>query len=332
MNIILLCGWPWVEHEVSLMSANNIIQAIDKNIYDVDILYITKDKLRYRINENQLQDKKFSFDKNFNLNLSDSNHYGLSKKYDVIFSIIHGTRWEDWVIQSFAKMLDIPIVGCDILSSAICMDKDITKRLLRDANLPIVPFVTVTNNTIPSFEDIEKTLWVPFFVKPAQSGSSVGVSKVLTNQDYKNALKEAFLYDKKILIEKNIQWVEIECSVLWSKNQIVSLPWKITNHTEFYSYHAKYFDEQSVTFELPAKIEPPLVNHIQELTKKTFNILGCNWMARIDFFLSNEWEIFINEINTIPGFTNISMYPKLLELMWLSYSEIINKLISWAIQ
>lgn len=332
MNILLLCGWPWVEHEVSLMSAKNIIQAIDKDRYNVDILYITKEKLRYRTDENELLKGDFNIDKKFTVNLSDSSHYWLPKKYNLIFSIIHGTRWEDWVIQSFAKILDIPIVWCDILSSAICMDKDITKRLLRDANLPIVPFITVTGNAIPSFHQIEKELWLPFFVKPAQSGSSVGVSKVYTPQEYENAINEAFLYDKKILIETNIQWVELECSVLGVSDLIISLPGKITNHTEFYSYHAKYFDEQSVTFELPANIEKSLINQIQELTKKAFIVLGCNGMARIDFFLSNQWEIFINEINTIPGFTNISMYPKLLEFMWLSYTEIIDKLIISAVK
>ncbi|HMT01510.1 MAG TPA: D-alanine--D-alanine ligase family protein [Candidatus Absconditabacterales bacterium] len=327
MNVLLLCGGPGVEHEVSLMSAKNIVQAIDKDKYQIDILYITKEKLRYRIDENQLLANDFNTDKVFSVNLSDPISYGLEKKYDALFPIIHGTRGEDGVIQSLGKILDIPVVGCDILSSAICMDKDVAKRLLRDANLPIVPFVSITKDIIPPFHQVEKKLGVPFFIKPAQSGSSVGVSKVTTPEDYENALNEAFLYDKKVLIEKNIQGVELECAVLGVTDLIVSLPGKIINHTEFYSYHAKYFDGQSVTFELPAHIQQEVKDQIQELSRKVFITLGCSGMARIDFFLSNQGELFINEINTIPGFTNISMYPKLLELMGLSYREILTKLI-----
>jgi len=214
------------------------------------------------------------------------------------------------------------------------MDKDVMKRLLRDAGIPIGRFITVNRYSSKeiSFEDARGELGLPLFVKPANLGSSVGIHKVKDRAAFERAVRDAFNYDNKILIEEFIMGREIECSVLGNENPIASVPGEILPRHEFYSYEAKYLDEDGAALEIPAKLQPATSERIRQLAIKTFSTLCCEGMARVDFFLRNGEEIIVNEINTIPGFTRISMYPKLWEATGISYSELIDRLIQLAIE
>jgi len=251
---------------------------------------------------------------------------------DAVFPILHGPFGEDGTIQGFLKLADIPFVGSGVLGSAAGMDKDVMKRLLRDAGIPIGKFLTFKNHEhSPSFAEIEAVLGIPFFVKPANMGSSVGISKVNNESAYASALKDAFLYDTKILMEEFIPGREIECAVLGNEEPIASIPGEVIPSHDFYSYDAKYLDENGAALEIPAKLDDKTAKQIRELAVKVFQVLCCEGLSRVDFFLKKNGEIIVNEINTMPGFTKISMYPKMWEASGISYTELITRLIELAI-
>jgi D-alanine-D-alanine ligase len=253
---------------------------------------------------------------------------------DVVFPVLHGPCGEDGTVQGLLKLTAVPFVGAGVLGSAVGMDKDDMKRLLRDANIPLAKFLVFEKRSAKriDFAHVKRILGLPVFVKPANLGSSVGISKVGNRQQFAPALTEAFRYDNKILVEENIGGREIECSVLGNDRPIASVPGEITTAHNFYSYEAKYVDESGGRLLIPAPLPNRLVNTIQELALKTFNVLCCAGMARVDFFLRNDGEIFVNEINTIPGFTKISMYPKLWEASGISYPVLIDRLIRLALE
>ena len=253
---------------------------------------------------------------------------------DVIFPVLHGPFGEDGTIQGLLKLLDVPFVGADVLGSAVGMDKDVAKRLLRDAGLPIAPFLAFDRSTRSRmrFDEIVEKLGLPFFVKPANLGSSVGINKVKTKADFEPLINEAFNYDNKILIEKYIKGREIECSVLGNYDPIASLPGEVIPRHEFYSYEAKYIDENGAILKIPASLPQHIVTEVQNLAISAFKTLCCWGMARVDFFLTENEEVIINEINTIPGFTKISMYPKLWEVSGIPYPELIDRLIQLALE
>jgi D-alanine-D-alanine ligase len=231
-------------------------------------------------------------------------------------------------------MAGIPFVGADVLGSAIGMDKDVMKRLLKEAGIETAKCIVLRDyekNSV-SYDKVTESLGLPFFVKPANAGSSVGVSKVKNEEDFNKAIKEAFLYDRKILIEEFIQGREIECSVLGNDAPIASLPGEIIPRHEFYSYEAKYIDEFGADLDVPAKLDPETIQRVQETAVAAFRALCCEGMARVDFFLEKSGRLLINEINTIPGFTKISMYPKLWQVTGLSYKDLLDKLIELAVE
>ncbi|MEK7113803.1 MAG: D-alanine--D-alanine ligase family protein [Patescibacteria group bacterium] len=304
LKIGVLFGGKSAEHEVSLQSAQNVIKALDKNKYEVAPLKINKDG-------------KFDFD--------------IVKKFDVIFPVLHGPFGEDGSMQGLLKLAGVPFVGPSVLGSAVGMDKDVMKKLLKEAGLPIGKFLTFYHTEKLNFNKIKKELGLPLFIKPANMGSSVGISKVKNEIEFKNAIKEAFKYDTKIVIEEFIRCREIECSVLGNENPKASLPGEIIANQDFYSYDAKYINTDSVAV-IPAKINKKTSKKIQELAIKTFKALNCEGLSRVDFFLTDNDKIYINEINTIPGFTNISMYPKLWEASGLPISKLLDKLVDLAIE
>jgi D-alanine-D-alanine ligase len=208
------------------------------------------------------------------------------------------------------------------------------KRLLRDAGIPVARFLVADPSSAEdlSFASVRRALKMPVFVKPANLGSSVGINKVTKEEQFGRAVKEAFRYDTKIVLEENIQGREIECSVLGNENPVASLPGEIITRHDFYSYDAKYLDEKGAELVIPAKLPRPTIKKIQELAVKTFKTLCCEGMARVDFFLRDDQQILVNEINTIPGFTKISMYPKLWEASGISYPDLIDRLIRLALQ
>jgi D-alanine-D-alanine ligase len=346
LNIAILFGGKSTEHEVSLQSAKNVINALNKTKYNPILIGIEKsgkwillDQANFLLNS---QDPK-------SIALKKSHHYVTlvpdGKKQiiitssqnstidiDVIFPVLHGSFGEDGTIQGLLKLANIPFVGCDVLASSMGMDKDVQKRLLRDAKIPIAKFLSFKSiDELPSFSTIQDKLSQIVFVKPANTGSSVGISKVRTEEELQKAVKLAFDYDSKIVIEEAIIGREIECSVLGNDDPIASISGEVVPHHEFYSYEAKYIDENGASIVIPAKLSDNLINQIQNLAILTYKTLCCEGMARVDCFLTKDEKIFINEINTIPGFTNISMYPKLWQKSGISYSNLLDRLIQLAL-
>jgi len=259
-------------------------------------------------------------------------------KYDVIFPILHGPFGEDGTMQGYLKLADIPFVGPGVLGSAVGMDKDVMKRLFREAGIPIGKYLPLkSNEKILSFAQIEKELGSPVFIKPANMGSSVGISKANNEAEYLAALKDAFQYDTKVVIEEFISGREIECAVLGNEEPSASLPGEITPSHDFYSYDAKYIDTQGASLQIPAKLDAETTKRIQEMAIKVFTTLCCEGLSRVDFFLKTDGlsasqpGIIVNEINTMPGFTKVSMYPKMWEASGLSYTDLITRLIELAI-
>ncbi len=330
-HVGILFGGKSAEHEISLLSSKSIYDAIDKSKYDVSLIGIAKDG-RWFLGEeanNSLALLPYRQEHNvIGINGNDCTH-----KLDVIFPVLHGPLGEDGTIQGLLKLADIPFVGAGTMGSAVAMDKDVMKRLIRDAGLPTAKFITLQQadkNKI-DFETVNALLGMPVFIKPANMGSSVGISKVTTEKEFNQAVASAFEFDRKIIIEEHINGREIECSVLGNDEPIASIPGEIIPHHEFYSYEAKYLDDNGASLVIPADIPDKSVADIQELAIKSFQVLGCEGMGRVDFFLTDAGDVYFNEINTIPGFTSISMYPKLWEASGIAYPELIDRLIQLAI-
>lgn len=251
---------------------------------------------------------------------------------DVMFPVLHGPYGEDGTIQGLAKLADVPCVGAGVLGSAVGMDKDVMKRLLRDASIPIAPYLLARKSGAPSFTEVSAELGPRVYVKPANLGSSVGISRVETDAEFAAALKAAFQYDRKVIVEREVRGREIEVSILGNESPIASVPGEIVPQDGFYSYKAKYLDENGAALIVPAVLSTDEVKLIQETAIRTFLCLECSGMARVDGFLTPEGRFVVNEINTIPGFTRISMYPKLFEHSGIGQSELIDRLIELAVR
>jgi D-alanine-D-alanine ligase len=349
IKVGILMGGKSAEHEVSLLSAQSVIHALNKEKYQVTIIGINKigewflyddleSALAHADDPNKIELKPSQQPVTL---LSDKNSTFLTSLngnkpiyLDVIFPVLHGPNGEDGSIQGLLQLNNIPFVGPGVLGSAVSMDKDVMKRLFVQAQLPTARFRVVTMHeykTKPfTYEEIEQTLGVPFFVKPANLGSSVGVVKIKNKAEFKAKIDFAFQFDHKILIEECIAGREIECSVLGNESPEASLPGELIPQHEFYSYEAKYLDSQGALFEIPAKLEKDQVSAIQTLAIKAYKTLCCEGMARVDVFLEKGGRILINEVNTIPGFTKISMYPKMWAASGLLYPDLIDKLIMHA--
>ncbi len=349
IQVGILFGGKSAEHEISLQSAKNIVEAIDKNKYDVLLIGIDKEgqwhlsrDSKFLLHEEDPQRIKLNRASD-NLALvpgkKEEQFVSLSNRQpagslDVVFPVLHGPLGEDGTVQGLLKLMNIPFVGASILGSSVGMDKDVLKRLLRDAGIPTAKFLVFDRSSANKidFNIVKNQLGLPFFVKPANLGSSVGIHKVKDQKQFESAVKGAFQYDNKILIEESIQGREIECSVLGNDDPIASVPGEVVSQHEFYSYEAKYIDENGAVLEIPAKLPVPIIQKVQNLAVKTFKTLCCEGMARVDFFLRDNKEVIVNELNTIPGFTRISMYPKLWEASGISYTDLIDRLIQLALE
>jgi D-alanine-D-alanine ligase len=350
ITVALLFGGKSGEHEVSLRSAASILKALDREKYDVIPIGITKHgqwRSEPRFLEAAFPDILSNgrtvllppdpLDNSLMQVLSDTKAIGNQARIDVVFPSLHGTYGEDGTIQGLLDMANLPYVGAGVLGSSVGMDKDVMKRLLQHAGLPIVDFLVVLDHQWQARrqairQDIESQLGYPCFVKPANLGSSVGISKVKNAAALDAAMDLAAQYDRKIIIEKGLEVREIECSVLGNDDPLASLPGEIVPSHEFYDYEAKYLDESSRLL-IPAPLEESQTKTIQELAIKTFLVTECSGLARVDFFLEKKTNlIYVNEINTLPGFTSISMYPKLWQATGLGYSELIDRLIQLAIE
>ncbi|GAA3883167.1 D-alanine--D-alanine ligase [Gibbsiella dentisursi] len=349
LRVGVIFGGKSAEHEVSLQSAKNIVDAIDKEKFDVTLLGIDKqgqwhinDASNYLLHaENPALIALNHSNKNVALipgqekqQLIEAGSAGALTQLDVVFPIVHGTLGEDGSLQGLLRMANIPFVGAGVLGSAVSMDKDVTKRLLRDAGLAVAPFVTLTRNNRSkfSFEQVSDSLGLPLFIKPANQGSSVGVSKVKNQAEFEQAVALAFSFDHKVLVESAIVGREIECAVLGNDEPQASVCGEIVLSDEFYSYDTKYINEQGAQVMVPAAISSEASDKIRDVALKTFRALDCTGMARVDVFLTPDNNVIVNEINTLPGFTNISMYPKLWGASGVSYTQLITTLIELALE
>ncbi|MDP3982010.1 MAG: D-alanine--D-alanine ligase family protein [bacterium] len=337
IQVGIIFGGKSPEHEVSLASARNVVEAMDRKTYTPVLIGISKEGKWLLCNTvpETLNGKAHQHI----VILPESNgkilniETGVTEtSLDVAFPVLHGQLGEDGTMQGLLKIANIPFVGAGVLGSAVGMDKDVMKRLLREAGIPVARFLTVTRETVPTHRKVADTLGTPFFLKPSRLGSSVGIHKVCGEEDFKKGLQEAFLYDTKVILEEFVQGREIECSVLGNKNPRASVLGEIISQHEFYSYQAKYVDKQGAVLEIPAKLPQGLARDIQNMAIRVFQTLSCEGLGRVDMFLKENGEILVNEINTIPGFTSISMYPKLWEASGISYASLIDQLIQLALE
>jgi D-alanine-D-alanine ligase len=299
------------EHEISLRSAESIIASMDPERYEVQRIFITP--------EGRWEPRAISPEP------------GANPGIDVVFPVLHGTFGEDGTVQGLLELAGLPYVGAGVLGSAVAMDKEVTKRLLQERGLPVAEFIVLSRRD-HNLDELCARLPFPMFVKPANLGSSVGISKVKTREELARALAFAGEFDRKILVERGITGREFECSVLGNHNPVAAIPCEILPSREFYDYEDKYILGASKSI-LPADLTPEQTREVQRLAVACYQAVHCEGMARVDFLLETATgKFYINEPNTIPGFTSISMYPKMWEAAGLPYEELIARLIDLALE
>lgn len=329
------------EHEISLLSAKNIIDSTDKNLFDIMLFGVSKEGIWniypidcFLLDKNNPKKIRLStcgipiafIPNKVNTMIINLSNQTTIAAPDLFFPIIHGNNGEDGSLQGFFNTLGVPFLGSNVLSSAVCMDKDFCKKLLENSGIKVTPFISITASDQIDYNEIVKKLGNSLFIKPSNQGSSIGISKVNNQHEFYQAIRYAFDYDKKILIETAIIGKEVECAVFGhSEDPTVSICGEVISNSNFYSYNAKYIDNISTTI-IPAQLDVAQQNKIREIAKKAYQILECKDLARIDFFVTKN-DIIVNEINTLPGFTDISMYPKLWESAGIGYTDLITLLI-----
>lgn len=361
IRVAVLFGGRSAEHEVSLQSAANVIQHLDKSLFEVVPVGIDRQGNWFLGNDvflKSLEHKKVPqlidevntwftpqwIGKPANSHLTPQallTHPPEATTFDVVFPVVHGTLCEDGTLQGLLELAGLPYVGCGVLASAIGMDKDVSKRLAQGAGIAIAPYMVIKQNQWQSnvdyyLKNISENLPFPLFVKPANTGSSIGITKVKAQHQLQEAIQEAFKFDTKILIEKALNVFELEIAVLEPlkphAEPIVSVVGEIKPRHEFYSYDAKYLDEDGAELIIPAPIADDITHEARQIAKRLFTILECEGMARVDlFFTKDTHQLYFNEINTIPGFTSISMYPKLMAASGIPYSQLLTHLVQLAL-
>ncbi len=348
-NVLIIFGGKSGEHEVSVRSARSIEENIDHDKFTTHVLGVTQDgRWHYGETIQEITDGKKVLPPSVQVLLPNENEgstlslqsgNGLEKlNFDVIFPIIHGTNGEDGTLQGVLEISNLPYVGSNVLGSAIAMDKVVQKMICEHEGIPQTKFVWFRRNEwleskTKCLEMVSKQLSFPLFVKPANLGSSVGISKVKMESELEKAIQDALQYDNKIIIEQGIEGIkEIEVAVLGNETPTASVCGAIIPHTEFYDYETKYVTDD-IEVEIPAKIPSDIADQIRMMAIKTFTVLNCSGMSRVDFFYQPETnKFFLNELNTLPGFTSISQYPKLWENSGVSYTELTSRLIEFAIE
>lgn len=335
-SVLLLFGGESPEHEVSIASARNVHAALNPATYEIVLGYITKHGRWYLVENldslEQLKDELLPVPGGKQLVVQPE---GRRISPDVILPVLHGGTGENGALQGLAELLHVPIVGCDVLGSALCMDKEVAKRLLQSANLPVADYMTHRkHDPLPDFAAVTAKLGSPVFVKPAGAGSSVGVSQAKDKEQFAMAIGEACKYDDKVLIEQAMTGREIECAVLGnSKPEASGLGEIKPSEAEgFYSYDAKYSNTSQTELNIPAVLPDDVAQKVRDTAVAAYRALECRGLARVDFFVSDDGSMVINELNTLPGFTNISMYPKLWQAAGLEYQALIDKLIALALE
>ncbi len=352
LRVGIIFGGRSGEHDVSLMSAESIINAIDRDKYEPVLIGISRtgrwlvsgDPLKTLKSGNEDETTAVALVSNasnyelVSLEKGDKEIFpGKERPFDVVFPVLHGTFGEDGTIQGMLELAGVPYVGAGVAASSVGLDKDLMKSVFIAHGLPVVKHLVFrrtkwVNRKEDIIVKIDKEIGYPCFTKPANAGSSVGITKVKCLDELTAALEEAFSYDRKAVVEKGIDAREIECSVLGNDDPVASVLGEIVPKREFYDYEAKYFDEDSELI-IPAGISEEKTKTMQELAIKVYKSVDCSGMARVDFMIDkNNDEIYVNELNTIPGFTRISMYPKLFKASGISYKELISRLIELALE
>lgn len=342
-TVLLLFGGKSPEHEISIKTAYNVANALNKDLFDYILVGISRRGILYSITDKQIE----NLSKNHTAILDGQNYPQVSflqvqqklfisgLAIDVVFPLLHGVFGEDGTPQGFFNMLNIPFVGNDIKSSALCMDKDLTKKLLKCEGIPVIDWIMLKEGEPYNTDQIINTLGLPLFVKAAEQGSSIGTYKVKNPTDLTLVIEKTFQYGKKVIIEPFVPIREIEVAVLGNAEAVkVSDVGEIilsANH-EFYSYDSKYTDPNGSIVDLAPTLKPEIAQKIKEYAEKAFKVLECNGLARIDFFLTHDNDIYLNEINTLPGFTDISMYPKLWMEQKMTYQDLITTLLNLAFE
>ena len=329
-QIILLYGGRSAERKVSVLSAESVMRAIDYDKFFVKTYFITQagDFIKTQeFSSKPTDDEKLMT----NDTVVASQKIKPSDIYEegaVVFPVLHGPMGEDGSIQGFLEVLKMPYVGCNILSSSVAMDKITTKRVLASAGIPQVPYVAVIEgeNIDEKIAEVETNLTYPVFTKPSNMGSSVGISKSENQDELRSALELAFKYDSRVLIEQGVNAREIEVGLLGNKGVKSSLPGEVVKDVAFYDYEAKYIDNK-ITMDIPAKLPEDVIATMRQYAEKAFHAIGGVGLSRCDFFYTDKGEILLNELNTMPGFTQWSMYPLLWENMGISYTDLIEKLV-----
>lgn len=344
-KLAVLLGGRSGEHEVSVMSAGSILAAIDRDLFDVVPIGITRTGRWLLLDDPQKVLAQGRVEE------GDGNRVFLApepcggallgegmrtlERVDVVFPALHGPFGEDGTVQGLLEMACVPCVGAGVLASSVGMDKAVMKELFKARGIPVAEFRVIARRTWETdpgatIRQVEDLYGYPVFVKPANLGSSVGVSKVSHREGLRAGLDLAFRYDLKAVVEKAVQAREIECSVLGNEEPVVSVPGEIIPSREFYDYHAKYIDGTSGLI-IPADLEPGVTQSVKDLAIRAFQAIDCSGMARVDFFVTPE-AVLVNEINTIPGFTSLSMYPKLWASSGLCYTDLISRLVALALE
>lgn len=349
--IAVVFGGTSVEHEISLISAKSVISNLDKSRFDVLPVFISKNGMWKKVNTAEyIENGNLEvYEDVFLAPLLSMEESGVfleiagSKvkqkiKTDVIFPVLHGTYGEDGTVQGLFELINVPYVGANVLGSSVGMDKIVMKDILSRHDLPVVEYtgfnkVEWENKSNYLREKINDKIGFPCFVKSADLGSSVGVKKIFSEKEIESSVEHSFAFSRRVIVEKSVENArELEVSVLGNENPIASLPGEIIPKNEFYDYRAKYHDEETELI-LPAELNKEITEILKELAVKTYSSLCCSGLGRIDFLMnSGTKEIFISEINTIPGFTSISMYPKLWEISGISYKDLLTRLIQLAIE
>ncbi len=331
--VALIFGGRSPEHEISLISASAIHRNLDAAKFDVRSIYITKEGLWKSVAAPSRNIKALARGRAMSFLPWRAGNAGWKTPPDIYFPVLHGRFGEDGTIQGLLEMADVPYVGAGVLGSALAMDKASAKSLLKEQGIPVVPWLVVREEEWRArrrdiLRRIDRDFAPPVFVKPANLGSSVGITKVKDLRRIGAALETAFHYDAKVLVEKGVIGRELECSVLGNETAEASVPGEVIPHNEFYDYDDKYIDGKT-GFVIPAALPSPTIGKLRRLAVDAFKALECSGMARVDFFLEEKTRrLYVNEINTIPGFTEISMYPKLWEATGLPFPRLVERLIS----
>jgi D-alanine-D-alanine ligase len=347
-RVAVVFGGRSAEHEVSVISARSVLAALDPDRYDVLIVGIDKRGRWHQLNAlpgpsgkgalaavgEEGQGVTLARDPGESALVADD---GSRKEIDVVFPVLHGPFGEDGTIQGMLELADVPYVGAGVLGSAVGMDKAVQKVLFQAAGLQVVPHEVVHEREWEedreSVEARAAALGLPLFAKPATLGSSVGITKVKRLDELTGAIEDALSYGRKALIERAMEGArEIECAVLGNDDPVASVPCEILTDHEFYDYRAKYVDTDGTAFEVPARLQAAVTEEVQRMAVSAFQAIDCAGMARVDFFHREPDEVIVNEINTIPGFTEVSMYPKMWEASGLPYAELVDRLIDLAVE